>query len=74
MSVEAELIQKVEKWKAKANAETDPFDRDLSAFIAYNIVYNLYATSANNFIDDFTAVDSPGITKRSSLLTTRTVR
>jgi hypothetical protein len=47
MSVEAELIQKVEKWKAKANAETDPFARDLSAFIAYNIVYNLYTNRSN---------------------------
>jgi len=36
------LLRKIQEWKAKAGKEEDPFDKYLSLFIAYNILYNLY--------------------------------
>jgi hypothetical protein len=44
---EKELLEKVEEWQNKANRETDPFDKYVSMFIAYNIFYNLYAKRRN---------------------------
>jgi hypothetical protein len=36
------LLRKIQEWRVKAGEETDPFDRYLSLFIAYNIFYNLF--------------------------------
>jgi len=56
---EDELIEKVKEWKKKANSETDPFDRYVSIFIAYNIFYNLYEKKKINDINaDFFLGDS----------------
>lgn len=45
------LLKKIEQWKRKAMNETDPFDRYLSIFIAYNIFYNLYKKTENPSAD-----------------------
>lgn len=36
------LVEKIEEWQEKSHQETDPFNKYLSIFIAYNIFYNLY--------------------------------
>jgi hypothetical protein len=59
MSMEADLLQKVKEWKEKANSESDPFDKYLSMFIAYNIFYNLYERKRTNDMEiDFSDGDS----------------
>lgn len=40
---ERELLEKVIEWQAKASSESDPFNKYVSMFIAYNVFYNLYA-------------------------------
>lgn len=59
MAVENELMEKVKEWRGNANSETDPFDKYVSMFIAYNIFYNLYEKKKNDSLDkDFTSGDS----------------
>ncbi len=41
------LLRKIEEWQEKAQHETDPFNRYVSAFTAYNIFYNLYEKTRN---------------------------
>lgn len=36
------LLGKIEEWQSKARFESDPFNKYVSIFIAYNIFYNLY--------------------------------
>lgn len=36
------LLGKIEEWQTKARCESDPFNKYVSIFIAYNIFYNLY--------------------------------
>lgn len=36
------LLGKIEEWQTKARYESDPFNKYVSIFIAYNIFYNLY--------------------------------
>jgi len=42
MSERGMLLRKIEGWRVKAHRESDPFDKYISIFIAYNIFYNLY--------------------------------
>lgn len=59
LSREEELLEKIEEWRAKANSESDSFNKYISVFIAYNIFYNLYAKSKSaNPQADFTQGDS----------------
>jgi len=52
-------MEKVEEWQVKARCETDPFNKYVSIFIAYNIFYNLYAKKrSGDFRADFTQGDS----------------
>jgi hypothetical protein len=36
------LLEKVKEWLKKAKQERDAFNKYVSLFIAYNILYNLY--------------------------------
>lgn len=59
MSVENDLLEKIREWQTKANSESDPFDKYVSIFIAYNIFYNLYEKRKKSFSDtDFVSGDS----------------
>lgn len=69
MSRETELLEKVEEWQNKAKRETDPFNKYVSIFIAYNIFYNLYAKKkTGNFQADFSRSDSKRATATVSLV------
>ena len=69
MSREEELLEKIEEWRVKANSESDPFNKYISVFIAYNIFYNLYAKRKNRTPQaDFTRGDSKGATATISLI------
>lgn len=69
MIQEKELLEKVDEWQAKATCETDPFNKYVSVFIAYNIFYNLYAKKkSGNSSVDFTQGDSKRATTTISLV------
>lgn len=68
MIQEKELLEKVEEWQAKARRETDPFNKYVSVFIAYNIFYNLFARKTGKFRGDFTRSDSRRATATVSLV------
>lgn len=69
LSREEELLEKIEEWRAKANSESDPFNKYTSVFIAYNIFYNLYAKrKSRNLQADFTGGDSKRATATISLI------
>jgi hypothetical protein len=66
---EKELLQKVNEWQAKARRETDPFNKYVSVFIAYNIFYNLYARKkGGNSEKDYSKKDSHNATATISLV------
>lgn len=46
-----ELLEKIKEWQKKARRESDPFNKYISMFIAYNIFYNLYAKTRNPSAD-----------------------
>lgn len=69
MSRETELLEKVEEWQNKAKRETDPFNKYVSIFTAYNIFYNLYAKSRSSNID-FSQGDSRRATDTIALVET----
>jgi hypothetical protein len=59
MRREEELLEKVREWQTKAGYETDPFNKYVSIFIAFNIFYNLYAKKLDgNLQTDFSQGDS----------------
>ena len=64
---EKELLEKVEEWQNKARCETDPFNKYISMFIAYNIFYNLYAKRKNPDAD-FTRGDRTRATATINLI------
>ena len=69
---EKELLEKVDEWQAKAKSETDPFNKYVSMFIAYNIFYNLYAKKrSRRFNVDFTQGDSRRAIATTSLVDTK---
>lgn len=41
------LLNKIEEWKLKAQSEPDPFNKYISIFISFNILYNLYKKTEN---------------------------
>jgi len=51
MSERGMLLRKIEEWRLKAHRESDPFDKYISLFIAYNIFYNLYKKTRNPLAD-----------------------
>jgi len=66
---EIELLEKIEEWQAKANGESDPFNKYVSIFIAYNIFYNLYSRKRAGFREqDFTHHESRRATATISLI------
>jgi len=66
---EKELLEKVEEWQNKANCETDPFNKYVSIFIAFNIFYNLYAKKrSRNSRADFIRGDGRRATDTISLV------
>jgi len=59
ISAEDDLLEKIGDWQSKANSESDPFNKYVSMFIAYNIFYNLYEKRKKGWVDpDFTFGDS----------------
>lgn len=69
MMQEKELLEKIDEWQVKAKSETDPFDKYVSMFIAYNIFYNLYAKKkSGNNKTDFSQRDSHRATATTSLI------
>jgi hypothetical protein len=75
MIQEKELLEKVDEWQAKARSDTDPFNKYVSIFIAYNIFYNLYAKkkSAGAYADysgrdSHNAIATISLTKPDQLL------
>lgn len=67
---EKELLEKVDEWQTKANSESDPFNKYVSIFIAYNIFYNLYARKSGKFQADFARSDRKRATATISLVKT----
>ena len=45
------LLRKIVEWQEKAQHETDPFNKYVSIFIAFNIFYNLYKKTKNPSAD-----------------------
>jgi Apea-like HEPN len=45
------MLDKVVEWCAKAEHDDDPFDRYVSYFIAFNILYNTYAVELRSGVD-----------------------
>lgn len=69
MDRERELLEKIGDWQTKASSETDPFNKYVSIFTAYNIFYNLYAKKkSRNFNADFVSGDSRRATDTISLV------
>jgi len=69
MIQEKELLEKVGEWTAKARVESDPFNKYVSMFIAYNIFYNLYAWKrSNGSYEDYSGKDSRNATATISLV------
>ncbi|MDH5732977.1 MAG: hypothetical protein OEY88_04245 [Candidatus Bathyarchaeota archaeon] len=61
------LLRKIEEWRIKAQIETDPFNKYLSIFIAYNIFYNLYKKTEHPGAD-LTCGDSTRAVETRSLI------
>ncbi len=69
MKRERELLEKVKEWQTKADSETDPFNKYVSLFTAYNIFYNLYAKKKDMSPNtDFVFGDSKRDTDTISLI------
>src|SRR5271169_1360011 len=45
------LLSKAEGWIQKAERERDPFDRYMSYFVAFKILYDIYAKEMNTDAD-----------------------
>lgn len=65
---ERELLEKIKEWQEKSRRESDPFNKYISIFIAYNIFYNLYGKIKNPSAD-FTTNDKRRAISTLSLLT-----
>lgn len=69
MEREKELLEKVKEWQTKAGSETDPFNKYVSLFTAYNIFYNLYAKKKGTTQNvDFASGDSKRATDTISVI------
>ncbi len=45
------MLSKVESWMTKAGHENDAFDKYVSYFIGFNILYNMYAKELDSDVD-----------------------
>lgn len=65
--VRKRMLAKVQDWISKGKKEADVFDRYVSYFIAFNIMYNLYAKELRHSVD-FTTGDKQRALEVSNLI------